>query len=75
MIPAGQVSNDLIDAFYDNARAAGAWGGKVLGAGGGGFMLFCAPPEKHQAIRSALAPLISIPLRFSEGGTESVLVS
>ena len=43
-------SNAQIDAWYAAARAAGAWGGKLCGAGGGGFLAFLAPPDRHQAI-------------------------
>ncbi|MCC6568457.1 MAG: GHMP kinase, partial [Anaerolineales bacterium] len=54
---AGQISNGRIDEMYDAARRAGAIGGKITGAGGGGFILLCAPHEKHQAIRQALSGL------------------
>ena len=43
----GCISNSAIDETYRRGREAGAWGGKLLGAGGGGFMLFFAPPETH----------------------------
>lgn len=48
------ASSDQIDTWYAAALSAGAWGGKVCGAGGGGFLLFLAPPEKHTAITRAL---------------------
>jgi D-glycero-alpha-D-manno-heptose-7-phosphate kinase len=48
------VSNGEIESMYQAGLAKGAWGGKLLGAGGGGFLLFCAPPESHAAICSAL---------------------
>ena len=47
------VSNSAIDELYAKARALGAYGGKVLGAGGGGFFLFIAPPERHRDITAA----------------------
>jgi len=47
------VSNNEIEAMYQSGLDCGAWGGKLLGAGGGGFLLFCAPPETHQRIREA----------------------
>jgi D-glycero-alpha-D-manno-heptose-7-phosphate kinase len=47
----GGVSNAEIDEIYATGRKAGAWGGKLLGAGGGGFMLFFAPPESHTKLR------------------------
>lgn len=53
-----QLSNEISDSFIDNlyntAKKAGALGGKLMGAGGGGFMLFLAPPERHQTICKAL---------------------
>lgn len=52
---ASTISNRVLDTFYGVATAAGAWGGKVLGAGGGGCLLFFAPPERHREVRSALA--------------------
>jgi len=50
----GKISGEEIDNLYEIAIKNGAWGGKVLGAGGGGTMLFIAPPEKHSLIREAL---------------------
>lgn len=65
------VTNPVIDELYDKAWHAGAWGGKVLGAGGGGFLLFCVPPEKHQSVRSALGGLKEVTFRFENEGTKS----
>lgn len=48
------ITNSLIEGWYDAARNAGAQAGKLLGAGGGGFLLLMAPPERHEAIREAL---------------------
>lgn len=67
------VSNPEIDAIYDTARASGATGGKILGAGGGGFMLLFAPPSRHEEIKSALPHLIHVPFRFCSGGSEIVM--
>jgi Predicted kinase related to galactokinase and mevalonate kinase len=65
-----RVSTDRIDAIYARARQAGALGGKLLGAGTSGFMLFFAPPERHDAIRNALGDLLHVPFRFeNEGAT------
>jgi D-glycero-alpha-D-manno-heptose-7-phosphate kinase len=50
------VSSTSLDASYERAVSAGAWGGKVMGAGGGGFFLFVAPKEKREAIRTAVSP-------------------
>lgn len=52
---ATSVSSSLLDGLYEASLAAGAWGGKILGAGGGGCLLVLAPPATHPAIRSALA--------------------
>jgi D-glycero-alpha-D-manno-heptose-7-phosphate kinase len=51
---ASVISNPTIDALYNKALEYGAWGGKILGAGGGGCLFFIAPPEKHGAIHAAL---------------------
>jgi D-glycero-alpha-D-manno-heptose-7-phosphate kinase len=67
-----QIANDLIDDTYDRARKAGAVGGKILGAGGGGFMLFFAPPERHPAILSALSHLLYVPMEFERNGTQII---
>lgn len=48
------ISGQLVDGWYEKARSLGAQGGKLLGAGGGGFLMLIAPPEKHDAIRDAL---------------------
>lgn len=61
----------LYDQMYQTARQAGAWGGKLCGAGGGGFLLFLAPPERHQAIVSALG-LRHVPIRVGVKGCEGI---
>lgn len=70
---ASNVSNSTIDSAYDAARKAGAFGGKLLGAGGGGFFLIFAPPEKQPQIREALSSLIHVPFRFETGGSSVAL--
>ena len=69
---AGQISNGAIDEMYDAARRAGALGGKITGAGGGGFILLCAPHEKHQAIRQALNGLQELPFQLEPDGTKVI---
>ncbi len=69
---AGQISNGRIDEMYDAARRAGAIGGKITGAGGGGFILLCAPHEKHQAIRQALSGLQELPFQLEPDGTKVI---
>jgi D-glycero-alpha-D-manno-heptose-7-phosphate kinase len=66
------ASTSQIDAWYSAARQAGAWGGKLCGAGGGGFMLFLAPPERHAAIVGALG-LRHVPIRIVPHGSQVVL--
>jgi len=67
------VSNSEIDALYEAARAEGALGGKLLGAGGGGFLLLYVPPERQDAVRRRLNHLIAVPVRFVSRGSEIVL--
>jgi D-glycero-alpha-D-manno-heptose-7-phosphate kinase len=67
-----QVSNDRVDGIYETARRAGAWGGKLSGAGGGGFMLLLAPPERQARILEALAPLIHVPVRLDFEGSRVI---
>lgn len=68
-----KVSNKDIDNMYDNARAAGALGGKLLGAGGGGFFLFYVPEGRQESVREAMAGLLDIPFKFEHGGSQIVL--
>ena len=66
---AGGISDETVDRWYEQALLAGATGGKILGAGAGGFLLFLTPPERQAAVRAALAELREVPLRFSAQGT------
>ena len=68
------VSNDLVDQAYAAAIDAGAEGGKLLGAGGGGFLMFLAPPARHDAIRAALGALRETPFRFAPHGSSIIFV-
>ncbi|MDD4904304.1 MAG: GHMP kinase, partial [Candidatus Bipolaricaulis sp.] len=56
-------------AWYETARDRGAFGGKILGAGGGGFLLLYAPPERHERILQALPGLRRVPFAFSPEGS------
>jgi D-glycero-alpha-D-manno-heptose-7-phosphate kinase len=67
------VSNSTIDALYETARRAGVIGGKLLGAGGGGFMLVFVRPEDRERVRQALRRLIAVPFRFEMSGCRIVL--
>ena len=68
------ITNPMIDEAYDAAIAAGAEGGKILGAGGGGFLMFYAPPEKHGAIRRTLAHLRETPFSLAPEGSSIIFV-
>lgn len=67
------VTTDEIDRIYAQAREAGAIGGKLLGAGGGGFMLLFVPPERQQAVRARLSRFVHVPFRFDASGSRIVL--
>jgi D-glycero-alpha-D-manno-heptose-7-phosphate kinase len=67
-----KISNDFIDGIYDKALKNGAAGGKLLGAGGGGFMLFYAEPENHKRLKEALGQLLHIPIEFDFSGSEII---
>lgn len=68
------VSNSTIDNWYEKARKHGALGGKILGAGGGGFLLLYAQPQKHAKILSALPQLKPFPIRFEPQGSKIIFV-
>ncbi|TCZ57276.1 GHMP family kinase ATP-binding protein [Roseicella aquatilis] len=67
------VSNSVIDEAYAAARAAGARGGKLLGAGGGGFLMMYVPLECQDAVREALRNLTYVPFRMEREGSSVVL--
>ena len=69
------VTNHSLDEIYHRGRAAGAIGGKLLGAGGGGFMLFYAHKEKHNKIREALGEKLFVPFGFESTGSSIVYYS
>ncbi|HOL67319.1 MAG TPA: kinase [bacterium] len=69
------ISNSRIDGIYEKGITAGAWGGKILGAGGGGFILFLAPPERHGRIRNALKELLEVPVKFEDSGSRIIFFS
>ncbi|MEO8836146.1 MAG: kinase, partial [Caldimonas sp.] len=68
-----KVSTAGIDALYDSAREAGAIGGKLLGAGGGGFLLLFVKPELQARVRERLKDLVHVPFGFDEAGSRVVL--
>jgi D-glycero-alpha-D-manno-heptose-7-phosphate kinase len=66
------VSNSEVDALYEEARATGALGGKLTGAGGGGFLLLFVPPEKQPAVLNAMQGRIHVPFEFESGGSQII---
>lgn len=66
------VSTDSIDELYNKGIRAGALGGKLLGAGGGGFLIFYVQPEKQVFVREAMKNLMYIPFEFENGGTRVI---
>ena len=70
-----QITNNIIDQAYEAALNAGALGGKILGAGGGGFMLIFAKPELHHKIREILKNLLYVPFRFEQLGSQIIFYS
>lgn len=68
----GSVSTNNIDKLYARGIEAGALGGKLLGAGGGGFLVFYVQPEKQDAVKKAMSDLLYIPFEFENGGTRVI---
>jgi len=68
-----QISTPEIDTLYKTALDAGAMGGKILGAGGGGFLLLFVKPELRTAVQTALQKLIHVPFQFENSGSRVVL--
>lgn len=66
------VTTSSIDVLYDKGIKAGALGGKLLGAGGGGFLVFYVPKEKQPSVREAMKGLLYIPFEFENGGTRVI---
>ncbi|MDX2099794.1 MAG: hypothetical protein SFW36_18600 [Leptolyngbyaceae cyanobacterium bins.59] len=67
-----QVSNSEVDDLYTLAREAGAVGGKLTGAGGGGFLLLFVPPDKQPQVREALNQLLHVPFQFEFAGSQII---
>jgi D-glycero-alpha-D-manno-heptose-7-phosphate kinase len=68
----GKVSSPEIDCIYQKGLNAGALGGKLLGAGGGGFFLFYASPDKQESVKKALEPLLHVPFGFDTLGSQVI---
>ena len=71
---AGSISNGVVEKYYNKAMESGALGGKLLGAGGGGFLLFYCPKEKQPRLRSALSDLVELPFHMEQGGTKVIYI-
>lgn len=71
----GKASSPVIDGYYDRAMEAGALGGKLLGAGGGGFLLLYVQKHRQPEVRQALSDLLEIPFRFETGGAKVLYYS
>ena len=71
---ASSISSSTINDWYQRARAAGAYGGKVCGAGGGGFLLFVVPPTHQDAVRKALSELTDVPIGPEVHGSQILLL-
>jgi D-glycero-alpha-D-manno-heptose-7-phosphate kinase len=69
---ASKISNPEIDELYETARRAGALGGKITGAGGGGFLLLYCPPERQRSLRKALAKLQELPFSLEQDGSKVI---
>ena len=71
----GNVSTSSIDKLYEEGKSAGALGGKLLGAGGGGFLIFYVQPEKQDVVSEAMKDLLYIPFEFENSGTRVIYYS
>jgi len=67
------ITNNSLDEIYEAGRGAGALGGKLLGAGGGGFMLFFVAPERRKELRMRLKNLLCVPFAFSNRGSQVIV--
>lgn len=68
----GAITTDGIDSLYEKGIAAGALGGKLLGAGGGGFLIYYVQPDKKKALMNAMSNLLYVPFAFEDGGTQVI---
>lgn len=68
----GSISTKSIDCLYEKGIAAGALGGKLLGAGGGGFLVFYVQPKNQEQVKDAMKDLLYIPFKFEDGGTRVI---
>ena len=68
-----KVTSPHLEEIYDTAIAAGALGGKLMGAGGGGFFVFYVPPERQGSVKQALSKLVHVPFQFDNDGSSIIV--
>ena len=68
-----KVTSPHLEEIYDTAVAAGALGGKLMGAGGGGFFVFYVPPERQGSVKQALSKLVHVPFQFDNDGSSIIV--
>ncbi|MHC1701436.1 MAG: kinase [Humidesulfovibrio sp.] len=66
------ISNGVVDEYYERARENGAIGGKLIGAGGGGFLMLFVPPSARDRVREALSELLHVPFQFNRHGSQII---
>jgi D-glycero-alpha-D-manno-heptose-7-phosphate kinase len=69
-----RITTPQIDATYEKAMAAGAYGGKLAGAGGGGFLFFIVPPERQRAVREAMQGMLEVDFSFDNEGSKIIYI-
>jgi D-glycero-alpha-D-manno-heptose-7-phosphate kinase len=72
---ASGISSDVLDGWYGRALGAGAFGGKLCGAGGGGFFLFLVPPVRRAKVREAMQGLQEIEFAYEPHGSHALLIA
>ena len=72
---ANSISNPLVDTLYNSGIEAGALGGKLLGAGGAGFVLFYCPEEKQNAFREKMSAYTEMPFKFENYGSKIIYMN
>ena len=70
-----KISNKLIDEIYEVAKNCGVYGGKILGAGGGGFILFLTNKNSKKKLKSKLKNFLEVPIKFENEGTKIIFNS
>jgi D-glycero-alpha-D-manno-heptose-7-phosphate kinase len=71
---ASGIASSQIDEWYERARGAGAWGGKILGAGGGGFLMVLCDPARQPAVRKELSELRPLAVRLESQGSKIIFI-